>query len=67
MAAFRPMELTHIWIIVGKRIRPAQGHLRGDMVMVPSEHGPLYFHRPYWHETKAAAEAHVAQKVRLAA
>lgn len=60
------MTFTDIWIIVGKRIRPAMGNIRGDMVMVPSPHGPLYFHRPYWHETKESAEAHVAQKVRAA-
>ena len=57
------MTFTDIWIIVGKQVKPAMGNIRGDMVMVPSEHGPLYFHRPHWHETKAAAEAHVAQKV----
>lgn len=61
------MTFTDIWIIVGKQVKPAMGNIRGDMVMVPSPHGPMYFHRPYWHETKAAAEAHVAQKVRAAA
>ena len=57
------MTFTDIWIIVGKQVKPAMGNIRGDMVMVPSPHGPMYFHRPYWHETKAAAGAHVAQKV----
>lgn len=61
------MTFTDIWIIVGKQVKPAMGNIRGDMVMVPSPHGPLYFHRPYWHETKELAEAHVAQKVGAAA
>ena len=32
--------------------------------MVPSPHGPLYFQRPQWHETKENAMAHVAGKVK---
>ena len=58
------MELTDIWIVVGKLVKPARGHLRGSLVMVPSPHGPLYFLKPQWHETKAAAEKHAKKKQR---
>lgn len=58
------MNLTEIWIIVGKRARPARGNVRGHMVMVPSPHGPLYFQKPQWHDSLESAESYIKQKVK---
>jgi len=45
------MELIDILIWVGKKQWPAKGHKRGDdIVMVPTDSGPLYFRRPQWCE-----------------
>lgn len=56
------MKLENVYIIVGKLVKPAIGNIRGDLVMVPSIHGPLYFHRPQWHETKESAESYVESR-----
>lgn len=58
------MKLTDIWIVVGKQVKPATGNVRGSLVMVPSPHGPLYFKKPQWFETKTEAEEHVRRRLK---
>lgn len=56
-------KLSVVWIVSDDlKIREAIGNIRGNVVMVPSAHGPLYFSRPKWHDTMSEAENFIKGK-----
>jgi len=57
-------DLQEIFLIVGKKVRPAQARIVGGIAKVPSPHGTLEFSR--WFDTSRKAKLAIAKKRKAA-